>query len=114
MKASRNAGCILICAAAARQRFRVSPAGSRLLESAARNMSSRSNERFVADESSRWWKSAEGEKVRRQIEDDVSSRYRAEFKGAGWFKQLLLKYRMRREIAAECARVTLETLWAKQ
>ena len=73
-------------------------------------MSSGSKERFVADGGSRWWKSAEGEKVRQQIEAEVRSRYRAEFKRAGWFKQLLLEHRTRREIAAECAKV----LWAKR
>ena len=77
-------------------------------ESAVGIMFSGSNERFVADGHSRWWKSAEGEKVRQQIEAEVRSRYRAEFKRAGWFKEFLLERRVQREIAAECAKV----LWA--
>ncbi len=78
-------------------------------------MASGSNGRFVADGDSRWWKSAEGVKVRQRIEAEVRSRYRAEFKRAGWFKQLMLEHRMQREIAAECAKVTPpETLWARQ
>ena len=78
-------------------------------------MSSGSNERFVADGDSRWWKSAEGVEVRQRIEAEVRSRYSGEFKRAGWLKQLLLELRMQREIAAERAKVTpLETLWAKR
>jgi hypothetical protein len=77
-------------------------------------MSSQSDDRFVAGGDSRWWKSAEGEKMGHQIEAEVRSRYRAELERAGWFKQVLLEHRIRREIAAERARVTLETLWTKQ
>ena len=77
-------------------------------------MSSRSNEHFVADGASQWWKSAAGVKVRLQIEDEVRSRYRTEFERAGWLRRHLLEHRMRREIAAECTKVTLETLWTKQ
>ena len=73
-------------------------------------MSSESNERFVADDHSRWWKSAEGERARQQIEAEVRSRYRAELERAGRFKRLLLEHRVRREIAAECAKV----LWAER
>ena len=80
------------------------------LESTVRSMSLESNERFVADGGSRWWKSAEGEKVRRQIEATVRSRYRAELERAGWLKQLRLEHRIRREIAAECEKV----LWARR
>lgn len=77
-------------------------------------MSSTLNERFVADGASRWWESEEGVKVRQQIEVEVRSRYRAEFERAGWFKQILLEHRMQREIAAERAKVTLETLWVER
>ena len=79
-------------------------------DGAVRNMSSRSNERFVADGHSRWWTSAEGEQVRLQIEAEVRSRYRAELERAGWFKERLLERRVRREVAAECAKV----LWARR
>lgn len=68
-------------------------------------MTSGPKERLVADGQSRWWKSAEGEKVRQQIEAEVRSRYRVELEREGWFKQLLLEHRVRREIAAECAQV---------
>ena len=74
-------------------------------------MSSVSKARFVADGHAGWWKSAEGETVRQQIEAEVMSRYRAELERAGWFRRLLLERRVRREIAAECAKVTLEILW---
>lgn len=77
-------------------------------------MSSTLNERFVADGASRWWESQEGVKVRQQIEDEVRSRYRAELERAGWIKQILLERRMRREIAAKRAEVTLETLWVER
>ena len=77
-------------------------------------MSSRSKERFVAEGEARWWRSAEGAELRQQIEARVRSRYRADLGRAGWFKQRLLGHRMRREIAAECAKVRLETLWGKQ
>ncbi len=73
-------------------------------------MSSGSKERFVADDHSGWWKSVEGEKVSRQIEAEVRSRYRAELERAGWLKRLLLEHRVRREIAAECTKV----LWARR
>ena len=90
------------------------PASSRALESAVGIMFSEPNERFVADGAFSWWKSAEGEKVRQQIEAEVGARYRAELERAGWLRQILLQHRMRREIAAERARVTLETLWTRQ
>ena len=78
-------------------------------------MSSRSNERFVADgDSSGWWESEEGIKVGKQIEAEVRSRYRAELERAGRLRQHLLERRMRREIAAERAKVTLEILWVER
>lgn len=79
------------------------------MEGAVGVMSSESNERLVADGHSRWWKSAEGEKARQEIEGEVRSRYRGELERAGWLKRLLLEHRVRREVAAECAKV----LWAR-
>ena len=73
-------------------------------------MVSRSNERFMADGGFRWWKSPEGVEVRQQIEAEVRSRYRAELRRAGWFKETLLEFRIQREVANECARV----LWARR
>ena len=77
-------------------------------------MSSTLNERFVADGASRWWESEEGVKVRQQIEVELRSRYRAKLERAGWLKQILLEHRMRRELAAERAKVLMETLWLER
>lgn len=73
-------------------------------------MLSRSNERFVADGGFRWWQSPEGTEVREQIEAEVRSRYQAELRRAGWFKETFLEFRIQREVDAECARV----LWARR
>jgi hypothetical protein len=74
--------------------------------------SSQADERLVADGESRWWQSEEGVKMRRRIETEVRRRHAGEFARAGWFRELLLELRVRREIAAEMKKVCpLETLW---
>ena len=77
-------------------------------------MPSTLRDRFVAEGASGWWESEEGVELLQQIESEVRSRYRAEFERAGRFKRILLEHRMRREIAAERARVLLETHWAER
>ena len=68
----------------------------------------------MADGHIGWWESPEGVKVRQRIGAEVRARYRAELRRAGWFKQTLLEFRMRREIVAECEKVASETLWARK
>ena len=64
-------------------------------------MVSKLYDRIVADGGAGWWHSPEGVETRRRIELDVRTRYSAKLAGAGWFKEILLQIRMRREIRAE-------------
>lgn len=70
----------------------------------------RSGDRFVAGGDSGWWESAEGADAMQRIETKVRSRYRARLEGAGWLRRVLLERRVRREIAAERAKV----LWTQE
>lgn len=70
---------------------------------------SRRDLRFVDGASERWWETPEGLETRRRIEEEVWSRHREAFGHAGPVRRLLLKLRIRNEIADECQRV----LWAR-
>ncbi|MFQ5350626.1 MAG: SRPBCC family protein [Thermoanaerobaculia bacterium] len=71
-----------------------------------------SAEKIVADGADNWWRSPEGVETRRRIEAEVRGSYSGRIECAGWIGEGLLEWRIRREIAAQCAKVKpLDVLW---
>ena len=72
------------------------------------------NERLVAEGERNWWDSPEGIERLGQIEAEVRERHAADLERAGWLRKHLLELRIRREIAAERDKATLEILWLER
>jgi len=68
------------------------------------------HDQIVADGAANWWRSPDGIETWQRIESDVRERHRAALASAGWFQEILLRFRMRREIH----RAMLEVLWVRE